>query len=484
MENINPKTINVVRVEADLKTFDSPKDSITNLPVKFRQFDSFRMDVVFLQSKMPADLSNVVSACVEIFDIGEINSPLPRTSKLIMQKTVEAASINLSLDEASVSAGGAHASFYFDADDTAVAEGNKWMRICVYAGDFSRTTFCEGWIDVVPSPRDSSADGEISESIPCYLTKTEGEVLFLKRGNNLSDLAEPAAARNSLGVYAKSDIDAKDLCNMKKSANLSDVSSAAQARSNIGAVSAEDAQKLMRRKIERPSFCMRGGYATNTAMTAVPEVFSMCISFRITVAEWASVTNYALVYGYYNGGARGGAGFYKTSNGLSLFYSTANYDISNTVFNPDAVAANGEWHTLALTVSNAAVSVYLDGTLYGSKARHIVETATCLYSRMGWVTFKGRLSRILLVNFDMSAASSPYTISDYDNFVPINPALKLETSAQRVIAEYEDYVFNGMIPDVSGNGYDLTVSGSMEGDNDKSIARQYQLFAAAITNNQ
>jgi len=62
-------------------------------------------------------------------------------------------------------------------------------------------------------------------------TKSESDNLYLKKSNNLSDVASVASVRSNLSVYSKNESDGRYL---NESSNLSDLSNVATARNNLG----------------------------------------------------------------------------------------------------------------------------------------------------------------------------------------------------------------------------------------------------------
>ena len=68
-------------------------------------------------------------------------------------------------------------------------------------------------------------------------TKSESDNLYLKKSNNLSDVASVASVRSNLSVYSKVESDGRYL---RKSLNLSDIQDVTIARDNLNAYSKSD----------------------------------------------------------------------------------------------------------------------------------------------------------------------------------------------------------------------------------------------------
>lgn len=98
---------------------------------------------------------------------------------------------------------------------------------------------------------------------------------------------------------------------------------------------------------------------------------------------------------------------------------------------------------------------------------------TSLFSTFGHLN--GKASRFAVFNFDMSAASAPYSVADYYNGRAIPVALQSSTAEKRCIVASSDYAIarnstTKLVKDITGNGNDLTVYGDVIGDKDAAIA--------------
>lgn len=70
-----------------------------------------------------------------------------------------------------------------------------------------------------------------------FYDKVYTDTVFSKKSANLSDLADKSASRTNLGVYSKSETDAKDALALEKASNLSDLANKETARSNLSVYS-------------------------------------------------------------------------------------------------------------------------------------------------------------------------------------------------------------------------------------------------------
>ncbi len=168
-------TKNIIRITADAKKFDSPRDDINAAPVKFRRFDRVRIDVVFRVNGTPADFSNAAYAELEIIEIGAYNTPEPRTATTLVRKRVETADINSSATETELANGAAHASFVLDKPETLMESGEKWMRIYVVDTDGGRISYTNGWITVMPTYGEDS--NVVAPDEYAYTVKVREEAL-------------------------------------------------------------------------------------------------------------------------------------------------------------------------------------------------------------------------------------------------------------------------------------------------------------------
>lgn len=149
-------------------------------------------------------------------------------------------------------------------------------------------------------------------------------------------------------------------------------------------------------------------------------------------------------------------------------------------------------HTVAIAIpapdadgnSPASIPVYIDGSMAGnlvaSVGKHnesvsfqnplVINERGVYAGGSTFNQFEIALSRISVLNFDITAEDAPYTVADYAAGKLIPPALK----PSQVSLALDNYVIERnsttkLVKDASGNSYDATVTGSVVGDNDQSI---------------
>ena len=194
MENDNKK-INVVRLFSDLSVFDSPKDSRTGTTVAFRSGDCVCFELVLLNYGDIADCGNMESVSFDILDIGEVETPLPRAPKILVQKTVS--DINKNLTQEQIEGGACHCRIVLTSADTTMKEGQKYLKITARDSDGDRTTFASGWINVEPvwdSDIDTSTSegATVVEQLRELIGKNAASISALQEGvaENASDISD------------------------------------------------------------------------------------------------------------------------------------------------------------------------------------------------------------------------------------------------------------------------------------------------------
>ncbi len=238
MENDNKK-INVVRLFSDLSVFDSPKDPRTGTTVAFRSGDCVCFELVLLNYGDVADCGNMESVSFDILDIGEVESPLPRAPKILVQKTVS--DINKNLTAEQIDGGACHCRIVLTSSDTTMKEGQKYLKITARDKDGDRTTFASGWINVEPvwdSDIDTSTSegATVVEQLRGLIGKNSASISALQAGvaENASDISDinltiaghekllPSYESRIVAVEKKADKNSSDIVQLESRATTNE----------------------------------------------------------------------------------------------------------------------------------------------------------------------------------------------------------------------------------------------------------------------
>lgn len=465
--NATTQIKNTVKICADSKRFDSPTDSETGSAVKFRQFDAVQFCVVFRTNGALADLSNAAYAELEISDIGALNRPEPRTASVLVRKRVSA--LETSLDESAVASGSCHATFELDKSDTKIDAGEKWLRIYAVDSDGSRTSFANGWIFVEPtygedsnlatpddlkylvSARDYAEVSEgyangggagLSETSPYYKNNSKYFSEQAKAHTESSSAYAAQAESSAQSAEASAEIAGGYASNASASASSASSHSASAAASASSAQSAKaeaesaktaaqlaaasaassDAGRLALTKSDSGTLYFSGGSASatpNLAFDTLSVLFKT--DFDFGVAQSANVLFPFLAgtmsTGIYLAAQFGGDNRLRAMMGATAIGSFSRSDIA-------ALVGDG-LNALAfvfkkLADGNAQVSLFVNGVSVQNRA-----TATAVYPTLNnalsvnkWgssSTSAGTVgySDFRVLNFDVSSADAPYSLSDY-----------------------------------------------------------------------
>jgi len=190
----------IIHISADSANFTSPSETLTGAPVRFFRGDVVEFRVALFSAGALAFTDDIQSLVLEVLDAGALNAPQPRDVKVVMKKTLERSALILNpAAEACRSADAWHAAFVFGAFESAVAEGEKVLKIYAQDEEGGRLTFCSGWI-FTEADYTQNGTPEIVENVE-YVTKTYAETAYLKRTKNLSDLqSKPDALENIDGI--------------------------------------------------------------------------------------------------------------------------------------------------------------------------------------------------------------------------------------------------------------------------------------------
>ncbi|PWM31445.1 MAG: hypothetical protein DBX55_02775 [Verrucomicrobia bacterium] len=452
--------IHTIRIKADAADTNDPRDCQSGEGVKIRRNDDCNLEVTFFNRGEMLDMSDIVSATLEILEIGQRNSAAPRETKVALRKTLSASELNASLDAEDFESGLAHAKFAFGSADTSIPAGEKWLKIYLISDDGRKTTFSSGWIDFLENYGENAEDPE-DIGYPALLTQSAAEAIFAKKSSNLADLADATTARSNIGAAADSEVlkkadnllsvqnpatarnnigAASDADVLKKNSNLADVADTATARSNIGA--AADSEVLKKSdnllSVQNPATARNNigaaaasefnaallrtknigtfeiSYGDGLALARPLERLPLSVCFRIKISSQSVGDIYAGQDGL---GAASNAGFclYKDSASTSkLAARLAPSGSAYTASFADSTLADGNWHSVAV-VLNSNGKAFIDGELVATTSNF--DSSISRFDSPGRFYFgkslggRFELSGIKAFNFDMSASGAPYDVA-------------------------------------------------------------------------
>jgi len=202
----NQINANKIRIAADLRGNEPPRLYGTRDGVKLKSGDCAVFEFLLLNGGALADISGIASVSLEILDIGEPNSPSPRAVKVLASKSKTSSGLN-SLSSASDFANGqCSVSFALSSSETLFGDGFRWLSLAAYSSEGEKTTFAQGWIEVFEQYSSDSPDPAVPES--SIVRRDYAEASYMKKSENLGDVASASSARTNLGVYSKSETDA------------------------------------------------------------------------------------------------------------------------------------------------------------------------------------------------------------------------------------------------------------------------------------
>lgn len=141
---------------------------------------------------------------------------------------------------------------------------------------------------------------------------------------------------------------------------------------------------------------------------------------------------------------------------------------------------DGKPHTFAVIFNGGLVKFLIDNEQKLSVTLdYEFAPRDCSYPlSIGAITH--RISRIKYFNFDMSSDDAPYTLADYMEGKEQPPIMNTLNSGQFAQLSLDDYSIRvgatQIVPDVSSSNNDATITGSVMGSKDTSIAKMAQLF--------
>lgn len=516
--------INWIRLYADCAEVDSPRDERTKSMVAFRSGDSVGFEITLFNGGVIADCADIAKVDFEILDIGQMGSPLPRHAKLNAKKVVEASSINKELVEGDLTSGECHFKIVLSSNETSIGSGHRYLRVCAYNSKGDRTTFASGWIliqelfdcDLADTPEASiskaeelesqiaiqqaniDALGEKIDGISDDLSTSKGEIesrlsALEERGGDIDALESrvdsisgefSSANANLNGRLSEIQEQKADKGSTISEYGITDAYTKAQTDDLFAQLSGEFST-LQASKANTGMLYFTGRpYGINDLMS-VGELFSVAYRTDFQFASGSATTNQYKPWtigsdtAYIAPAALSDDLFRILYNGNG-FYSFKGANIRAAVQDINSIIAivNNP------TGGNITITLYVNGVQIpqNSYTAQVAQTFTGyrVNTQGGTASLIDTTMKDFAVfNFDMSAADAPYSVADYSAGKPVPPSALSQTAVL-----LENYTFTvgstQYIPDVSGNNYDATITGTgiVAGTFDASIAKLASLITS------
>ena len=168
----------------------------------------------------------------------------------------------------------------------------------------------------------------------------------------------------------------------------------------------------------------------DTGLQTTPANFSLCITLKMTQAEFDGMINYGLLIGQVDNAAANSPNcnyIYKVGNQFVYRYKSDNLSSARAVYFPTsamAILLDGVAHKIVAITANDGSRLYVDGVRVANYTSSLVPTE---FTSSGWNTsFRignhassmqkgGIFSNVKYFNFDISASGAAYTLEDYQN---------------------------------------------------------------------
>lgn len=412
---MNP--INHIKLYADVAEFNSPTNAQTGKPLRFRRNDDITLDVVFFNSGKIANIDSVRKAVLEIIDIGDLNSPAPRSQKTLLRMEVDSDHIYKNFSEFDMEIGGAHVVFEISEGKSDIPEGPKWLRIYTIGKGSERTTFSAGWIEIEESYGDPCGEEQIFPPEKA-LTKDIADGYYLSKLENLADIYDKEEACKNIGAATKVELESQ----ISEHTHESYDKLAEDTHSNTSKISA-----LSINKRENPKLYFDKGYLSGTLSSAprLPVSISWTGSFTFVpncrIFSTTPFNSSPCISAIFSGT--------ESSPELRLKYSDGqneNYmDFDWKEYISDAHAYT------AIFISPSEFKLFIDGIQQSPLSQNVQNISESIlpssYLIGGSADSSGYakaiVSKITLLNCDMSASNALYSVSDYAKGKDIPPML-------------------------------------------------------------
>ena len=279
---------------------------------------------------------------------------------------------------------------------------------------------------------------------PGYYDKESADARFLKTSENLSDISDPAEARENLGAAAAADLEIKadkadtytkaevnNALNEKAdNESLSELSADFDALEEKSIANSSNFAALCRRAANVGFFQFDGG---NAALAKA--ISSLPLSIAFMFQKTGDIANYTLYAGNNALGNASNTGICIAKNNgdtsVVQLRTESGGTLSQGYFN-DTSLLDGKLHSVVVIVTDK-LSLYIDGLAVsfssgswtGISASEIATPRTFYVGNGSGYA----LSRVKIFNFDMTAEGAPYTVADYAAGIEPSPVLMLGTPA-------------------------------------------------------
>ncbi len=392
---------------ADLRLVDSPKNFDTRESVRLKSGDSVTFEFLLLNGDEIADVSKLGSLTLEILDVGEINTPSPRSVKLLASKSISNSEINFVSGVDDFKNGNCHASFSFNQSETSFSDGHKWINLVGYTNAGEKSTFAQGWIDVFEQYSADDVDFQPPLAENQFLRRDYADAIYLNASKNLSDVEDINRVRDNLDVYSRIECDSQiDSISMR----------------------VDELEKSKKMILPRGCFYLEDG-EIKMRYSGISSTYSHAFTMSMSRKAFSETTLNDPIFGTLeNSDSPWGWSVARTSEyNASIFY---NYNhptlgLQNVVIEINSTYTNmlfdGNHHACVLISSGTSLAFYVDTIEIISESHLNKSTA---FSTNFFFKGKGAVfSRIAVFNFDMSEFDAPYCVEDYVNGMSIYPAL-------------------------------------------------------------
>lgn len=272
----------------NIKATKTPLDNSTNSIIRFKRGDdlSFRV-AIFKDENTLAELSSISSLRFEIYDIGNYQSPSPRTFSILLQKIIEAESINTTLSLEDFESGvSQHCTFEISAQESTLEYGEKWLKISAELTNTKRVTLSAGWIEIEEndSTYEELSDSEVLEWTNAAKAAAQSAIESLESTQELLEEVQTYAQSTSGNAE-----NANTYATSAESSALSASESATSANASATA-SAESASLASGYATSASASATSASASASTATSALSDAqtyFSQIQQYEASMSEYA-----------------------------------------------------------------------------------------------------------------------------------------------------------------------------------------------------